>query len=487
MSSQRERALNRAASQISSSLGWSVVDYGGGRLLSFAAVIYIARVIGAIGFGTYSIFVSAAQTGSVLVECGSASYGTREIAQRYPKHEETVWSITHFRMRMALIGAALVGLALALLPAFRRYEYIALATCGYLIAFSLALDWYYAGLRLFRPIAVANLCKGAAFLTGCLFLVRDSSSLHIAVAMYAAAPLVAVVVLALHSSRSLGLNPFRGVHLAHGLLVGRESVSFAGISLATTLYPAVPLYMLAWIGGMQQVGSFSAAQRPVLIAASSVLPIAAGFYPFICRSYADPDGFRASQALFQHVALILTVPVAIVVMTDGDCVMRLLYGTSYLQAFWPFRIMSLMIPLCALRLTFTHPLLGGHRQRVVAAIALGATAATAVLVYALFRSFGLSGAAWAVVSGEALFAGLSMTSARSLLGIPPLASGWRPIALSSCLMTVPLLLLHHGIVSMVVSIAIYAAAILASDEQAKHLGLALIDRMFRLAGSDTIA
>jgi O-antigen/teichoic acid export membrane protein len=239
---------------------------------------------------------------------------------------------------------------------------------------------------------------------------------------------------------------------------------------------------------MKEVGIFSAAQRPVLIAASVALPLASSFYPLICQSYVDPERFRESQALFQHVVLVLTIPAAILGAANGDYVMHVLYGNSYLQAHGLFRIMSLVIPLSAMRLTYTHPLLASHRQSVAAAIAFKAGVATALLVYVFFRAFGLMGAAWAIVLGEVLFMALATMYAYRLLRIPPYTPACGPIVLGACLMVIPMLVPGPRALCTIVAAGVYAAVILGLDGLGKEMLMAVVNRITKSSiGEGTVA
>jgi O-antigen/teichoic acid export membrane protein len=165
--------------------------------------------------------------------------------------------------------------------------------------------------------------------------------------------------------------------------------------------------------------------------------------------------------------LILTVPLGVICFCYGGYLMSILYGRSYMDAHWPFRVMSLVIPLCALRLTFTHPLLASHRQNVVAALAVNATLATALLSYVLFLAWGALGVAWAVVFGEAFFTVSAMLSARRLLSIHAFTSAWFPIGLAACMMMLAALVPVQPIIRIAISVGLFSMVILAFDDLAK--------------------
>jgi O-antigen/teichoic acid export membrane protein len=332
---------------------------------------------------------------------------------------------------------------------------------------------------MFRPIAVANLCKGMALVAGCVLLVKGPADLVWAIAMYAAAPLIATAILAGHSCRKLHVNAFGKPRLSDMISGGRQSIAFAGISMGAALYGVIPLYVLAWLGGMEQVGIFSAAQRPVLIAASTVMPLATTFYPLISENYRNPEKFRAFQSLFQHLVLILTVPLVILAVSNGDYVMSLLYGNKYADAHVLFRVMSLVIPLSALRLTFSHPLLAGHRQGVAAANAFKAAAATALFACAFVVPWGAVGAACATVAGEAFFTALSMVTARRLFSVPLPRADCRPIALAACAMTAMAVIPGPRMFWIGLSAAVFAAMILAFDGLAKDARRMVVNRLLK--------
>jgi len=472
-SSEKSRGRRR----VFNSVCWSLADYGFGRVFSFAATVYVARVVGTVAFGLYSVAVSFAQTAGVFVEFGTSAYGTRQVAQQYPNHAKDVGSITYLRLSMAVIVSVVCCLVICFLPSFASYRVPLLAACGYLISFSLAQDWYFGGLRLFRLTAVANLLKGAGLLLGCLLLVRRPQDVPLALIMYAFAPLISAGFLMLYSCRRLRMNPFSNPDYLAMLASGRRSLAFAGNSLGLALYQVAPIYVLLWLGTMGQVGTFSAAQRPVLIAASAVLPLSSSFYPYISEDYANPRRFRESQNLFQHLVLIFTVPLGVICFCYGGYLMSILYGRSYIEAQWPFQVMSLVIPLCALRLTFTHPLLASHRQNVVAALAVKATVATALLSYVLFLAWGAQGIAWAVVFGEAFFTVAAMHSARRLLSLPVFTPAWFPVGLAACAMSLAALVPVQPIIRIAMSVTLFSIVMLAFDDLAKRTAQIILGRL----------
>lgn len=465
--------------QVAKGCWWSLVDYGGGRLLSFLAFLYVARVLGATSLGVYALCVAVAQSASVFVESGTTIYGIREIAQCRDDEERLVASITYARIITALIVTAIAVPVICLVPALAKYKFPLVAASGYLLSFSLAQDWHYAGRRLFRMIAIANLAKGSALVGSCLLLVRGPRDLTTAVVLYSAAPLVTVAILMWHSCWRLKVNPFGQLNLADIVKRVRGTFAFAGISLGGALYTAAPLYMLAWLGTMEQTGIFSAAQRPIVLAASAALPLSQAFYPFISESYSDRAKFQASQALFQRVIAILTIPILIVAISNAGYIIHLLYGSRYQEAGGAFRIMSLIILLSAMRLTFTHMLIAGHHQNIVAVNAFKAAAATLVMTGVLTHFWGPTGTAWGMALGETVLMGLSMFYARLLFSVPVFPQGAWSIGLAAVAMLIVAVLPGPRLLLIGTSLIVFAAVLLAVDRFARGICVLAVTKFRR--------
>ena len=443
---------------------WSVADYGGGRALSFVATVYAARVLGLAGFGVYAIAVAFAQTATLFVDFGTTAYGIREIAQRVPDRPRILSTVTYLRLLTAVTGGSLCAAAIAMLPSLAEYRAAMLIACIYFITYGMTQEWFYAGSLMFRPIALSNLVRGATCLLLQVSLVRSAKDTSRAVLIYAATPAVSALYLHIYSIVVLRLNAFAVPRLRDIYHAIRHSLMFLTSSACISLFGSMPTYVLGIFGSVTQVGSFAAANRPIVVASSMVLPLSNVCYPLIAGCHQDPDDFAAAQRLFRHVVVLLVTPVTILLLWFGGPIIVGLYGPKYAAAVGIFRLMALVIPSSALRLTYSHPLLASGKEGVLAtcsALGLGVTTAVAL---ALVPVAGIWGAAIAAVSGEYALSLSCYFCARRYVsaGAPPFAN-WS-VAFAGISMVAACAIPLASIPRMALAALVFAVVTLKFDE-----------------------
>ncbi len=443
---------------------WSIADYGGGRLLSFVATVYVARVAGPASFGVYAIAIAFAQTATLFVDFGTTAYGIREVAQHPSDRPRILSTITYLRLLTAVIGGSLCGVVIAMLPAVAEYREALLIACIYFLTYGMSQDWFYAGSLMFRPIALANLLRGAACLILQVLLVRTGRDIPRAVLIYSAVPALSAICLHLYSVVVLRVNAFAIPRARDLYRAIRHSMRFLTSSACISLFGSMPTYVLGFLGSATEVGSFAAANRPIVMASSMVLPLSSVCYPLISGCHENADDFAAAQRLFRHVTMLLVTPVTILLLWFSGPIVVDLYGPRYAGAVDIFRLMALVVPSSALRLTYSHPLMASGKEGVIAwcsALTLGVTAVTAL---ALVPSEGSWGAAIAAVAGEYVLSLSCYFFARRYASAEaPSLGGWS-VACAGLAMLVACIVPLPPIPRMALASVVFALMILILDE-----------------------
>lgn len=438
---------------------WSIADYGGGRLLSFIATVYVARVVGPASFGVYAIAIAFAQTATLFVDFGTTAYGIREVAQHPSDRQRILSTITYLRLLTAITGGSLCGVVIAVLPSIAEYREALLIACIYFVTYGVAQDWFYAGSLMFRPIALSNLLRGAACLLLQILFVKTGRDIPHAVLIYAAAPALSAISLHLYSITALRINAFAIPRLRDLYAAIRHSTKFLTSSACISLFGSMPTYILGFLGSTAEVGTFAAANRPIVMASSMVLPLSSVCYPLISGCHEHPDDFAAAQRLFRHVTMLLVTPVTILLLWFSGPIVVDLYGPRYASAVDIFRLMALVVPSSALRLTYSHPLIASGKEGVIAWCSAVTLIVTTVTALALVPSEGSWGAAIAAVVGEYVLSLSCYFFARRYASAEaPSLGGWSVACagfamLAACLVPIPPIL-RMGLAAVVFTLMI---------------------------------
>ncbi|MEO6527274.1 MAG: flippase [Gemmatimonadaceae bacterium] len=442
------------------------------QLLGFVLLAYLARVLGADGFGLLT-YATAVTTGVVsLQEAGTDSWGIREVSRDPGRLRIVLGAVLGARLSMAAVaGSALAVYAVHGVIAARAADaphpmraWALLFGCVSVAAGALQTSWAYRAMERVIPVAAANVIQRALAVGLVLGFVHSSTNAPRAVLLQGASELVVAVVLLLglrHLVVGVGVRPAWDGALARRAV--KEAWPMGASRMTRAGVVALTVGILAHTSTNATVGHYGAANRLVmaLLTVSAVFSMAV--MPSIVRACARGIGATQTVSAAQRLLIALYLPVVVGGVLLARPIMTWLFGVEFTSSALPLRLLILSLPFSALSDPLRSVLLALHRQADILRAVAGAATVTIVSGLVLCPRFGAEGASSAVLAGEVTLFALTWISVRRHgVQLPIVEPLLRPLVAVVVMATAVQLLGNHELVSIILASAVvYVAVLLA--------------------------
>lgn len=400
------------------------------RILSFLALIYLARVLGVDSYGVVEFSLSVAIYLQAFTEGGLDLWATREVAQgKSVMH--LVGQVVPLRLLLGIVG--LTGLLL-LLPLFPDYPQLGLLLALFgLRTLSQALDlrWVFMGQEKMRTVAVGLVIAQVIFAGAVFGLVRGPSDVlwvpivqlagNLAMAGYFYYRFASSHGALLVRPRFQGLKDALGPSFTLGASRGLALLSFNFDTL-----------LLGFLISSTAVGLYSAAYRPLTAILTVSATYGLGLFPALSRSFSQNEGeFRELALRSLRLMAVCATTIGVGGYFLAGPVIGLLFGPSYGDAAPVLQVLSWSAMLVVLRVTLRQALAASGHQRLDLVCAASATSVNVGLNLLLIPLFGILGAAVATLLSELLWVSAAIAASARIIPAPvilmqlarPLAAG----------------------------------------------------------------
>jgi O-antigen/teichoic acid export membrane protein len=398
----------------------------GARVLAFGASVYLARVLGADGYGVVAVAMAVTLYLSNLVDFGVETLCVQRVAGAPDRAGETAGVYLPGRLVAALVaGGVAAGTALWLLPGLEgRVVSLFLLT---LVPVALSTRWVHLGLERTGAVALGRVGGEATVLVLVLVLVRGADGI-------AAVPVIQFLGDMLAAGWLWTRLAAAGVHVRLRWDLGRvrsyvkDAWPLVGHSLLGLVIYNSDLLFLRAFQGRAEVGWYAAAYALVSFLLNVGWAYGQSLLPTLTRL--DREGgdvtglFRT--ALAQVFAVILPIAVGGAMVSGG--LILAVFGGDYAPAAPALAILVWSVPLSLVRSVSIVALISRERQDLVLRTTTSSAVVNLVLNLILIPRFGLLGAAGATVITEAQRAVLALVFTRRL-GFPrlPVERFWKPL------------------------------------------------------------
>ena len=443
-----------------------------GDLFTFVLFVALSRRFGAEGIGTYSFAMTLTGTVGIVAEFGLSALCIKEVSRLSGSLSDEIGRYLSVRL---LLSCVLFAVFFAVLP-FTPWSYetkLIIALLGvYTVAKVLGAGIHVVFLAREKTHAVAGLeilLKAGAAIAGISVIVAGGD-LALAVAALAVAALLNLFVSGGVLIRSYGvpplLLPWRRVKATI-----RDAVPHALSAIIFQINPGIVILSLGFVLGEIAVGVYSVSYKVVFVAATIPHFIALSLFPTASSLFATSKAkFRS---LFNHsasVAVLLGVPAAAGLWLIAPQLIVLLYGESFLESAPILRLLSFVLLVAFLSRIMGVFLIAGERQvEKTRAEGIG-VGVTCVLLLILIPSFGVAGAAAAIVISETAVVVLYLFRLNQLVGWPNLRGRVAISCIGVAAFFIPLTLVNPIPVGVVIPVAIivYGLILMVFRETREH-------------------
>lgn len=367
---------------------------------SFVLQLVIARQLGVLGLGQYTIALAYLNVCQVLTELGLPALLVRDLAQM-------PWlRRSYFRLAVGIqIGAGFLiwgGLMLVttLLPfsaAAQTVLWIVGASLPFYAVTSVTQTIFQAGERMELVMGVELLINTCILLLSVVVIVWGGTTQALAVVLVVTQIISATLGLVLLKRSGLFALPQEPLHWQWSLL-WRRAGPFYGLALADVLLQRMDIVLLSIIGGEAVTGIYGAAYNLVRVGLKLVQNFWAALYPTLSRLYRQaPQHYTRLCNFSLRYALLCLLAVAALGIGVTHHALGLIYGAGYHEAAFVLEILIWSAPLYLLE-NYTQTLLMVEHRPFQSLLITGLHLVTLVCLMPLLTPpLAATGAAWAVL------------------------------------------------------------------------------------------
>jgi O-antigen/teichoic acid export membrane protein len=455
--------------------------YGGATLLGLISQPLLARHLGRVGYGRYTLAVVIATIATGFADGGVSVVALREYTSLAGNDREN--AMANMLGIRTVFNTASIACALAFVLIAGYPATILIATVLAVSGLALQITQMLVAVPLqgelrFGWVATADLLRQFVSTVLIVALVIAGAGLLPLVAVLIPANIAALVLTRITVRGKMPRLPRFQLTVSLPLL--RDTVPFAiAIALSVTYY-RLGVVLVSLISGTEQLGIFSYSYRivEVLVGLPSIVIGAA--YPILVRaSTTDLERFARTTRRIFELAVIVGVWLVVCIELGASFGVEVIGGHAAAPAAAVLRIQGLAVMGTFVAASLSFPLLAVRGYRGIMYANAGGLAATLVAGVVLIPTLGARGAAVGTVAGElalALASGVALFRARRGLGLQ-----WVAIPVSAAAGAISLaagrLVGINPLVQIVVATVVYAIVLAVLGRFPPEVGHALrIDR-----------
>lgn len=387
-----------------------------GRLLRVILIFYAARVLGAAGYGVFSYMTSLGAILTVFSDSGLSAILIREGAT--DEHQRRIYFATSFFIKLVVIAVSFLIVVFVApkitnipIPDALLYAVGTLIVFDALRVFGNAI--FRAEERMQRE-AAANILTQLVILLSGFYILRVAPSpenLAMAYALGSAVGLIAVAYMVRSYIR--GIFTFFRKELVSKIIIAGWPLGFSAIFGG--LLVNMDTVMIGWFLNAEQVGYYSAAQKP--IAFLYLLPafIVGGLLPVMSR-YAKTDLHKFTEVMQRGLlmTILLAYPLVVGIALNAESIITLVYGQDFVSAVPPMIVLSLTLLVTFPGSVIMYAIFAFDRHREMVTMWIVGTLLNALLNIGLIPLIGPVGAAISSLVTQLLVTGVFWQKMRKI-------------------------------------------------------------------------
>jgi len=423
----------------SSTVFWNFLAVGSGeaiaRLVAFAGLLFVARQVGAGGYGVISFAAGVTLYLTRVADFGIDTLGTVEIARHPDEISRRASAILTMRLVItAMLTVATIAVALLFLPEPDRTVFAVFALT--LPPIAAGTKWIHIGLEAARPVGVWRVIGELVTLSLVLLIVRDTSHLWRLPAANAVGDVVAATVLFWLLKRRRYTFQFRW-DPALAVPIFRRALPLVAQMIAVLFIYNSGVIFLRVLSSTEMVGYYAAAYTLLSFTENICTLYGMTLLPTLTRL-----GNRTLEERgLYHTALAQVFAVALPVSVGGmflaPAIIHLAFGAAYAYSGGILQILIWAVLPFALRIVSAAALIANGHQNLAWRATAYAVVANLALNLVLIQAYGGPGAAVATIVTEILAGGWTFYYChRHGLSIAEGRRFWRPLVAAATMSAV---------------------------------------------------
>ena len=367
------------------------------NILSFFALLYIARYLGPEKYGMYTFVFAFIYFFSFIPDMGIHQILVREAAKEPEKVGKLIGNGTIMQICLSLVALFLAVVLINVMnfpPSTKNALYV--ASLGLLISGTGAYGIIYEAKLRMEYSLLFNLANRIVFLVFVFLAITNNSSLNVFIFASVSATFIHNLLMILFAKKLVKVSFDIDLPLIKQLL--KEAIPIAIASVFTIIYFRIDVLMLSFLRGDTEVGLYSAAYR--LTEALVFLPtvITTSTFPLMSKYYKDSfDSFSFAYARTFKYLFATGLLIAVLVTFASDKIISIVYGPEYQSSAIALQILIWTTAIMFIITLISTTCISSGNQQIVSKRALLAALLNIILNLILIPWISYTGAAIATV------------------------------------------------------------------------------------------
>ena len=394
---------------------WLFSGQFSGRLVKAGLMIYAARVLGAASWGAFSYALSLATALTIFSDVGVNSLITRELVKKPEsrlRYVSTAFFIKIFVLALLLSAAVIFRNHLTNLPEAAGLITIVI----FIVLFDSFRDLGAAVSRSMEKMeieALANFLTNLAIVVfGFLFLASNPTSRNLALGYALGTAFGFLVMLFFLRKHLAGIFSHFRKELVRPIL--SSALPFGIIGFMGPIMLNTDVLILGWLRSAEELGFYSAAQRPIQFLYAIPILIAAAFFPSLARLTVSKENFRRTFEQGLKLLFLLSLPMALGGAILAKPIIETLYTSLYLPAAQSFAVLSLTLAVVFPSVIVANAIFAYDKQKSFFIYAGLGVLGNAVLDLLLIPIFGIVGSALATLTNQIIINGYAWSRMKKI-------------------------------------------------------------------------
>jgi O-antigen/teichoic acid export membrane protein len=367
------------------------------NILSFFALLYIARYLGPEKYGMYTFAFAFIYFFSFIPDMGIHQILVREAAKEPEKAGKLIGNGTIMQICLSLVALFLAFVLINVInfpPSTKSALYI--ASLGLLITGTGAYGIIYEAKLRMEYSLLFNLANRIVFLVFIFLAIANNLELNVFIFASVLATFIHNLLMILFAKKLVNVSFDVDLSLMKQLV--KEAIPIAIASVFTVIYFRIDVLMLSFLRGNIEVGIYSAAYR--LTEALVFLPtvITTSTFPLMSKYYKDSfDSFSFAYTRTFKYLFATGLLIAVLVTFASDKIIFLAYGLKYQSSAIALQILIWSTAIMFITTLISTTCVSSGNQQIVSKRALLAALLNVILNLILIPWIGYIGAAIATV------------------------------------------------------------------------------------------
>jgi O-antigen/teichoic acid export membrane protein len=307
-------------------------------LMGFFYVMYMARYLGAAGYGILSFAIAFTGIFAVFGDLGLQWLTTREVARDKSLAPKYLANVTLMKIILAAVTFGLIALIINLMD-YPQETIRVVYLLGLYIVFTAFTQMLYSLFQAFERMefqAIGQILSAALIIGGVMFAVRHDFSVVGFASLYVIASAIALgyscAVMKLKFSNLASASAAKAMEFDWSFwkTTIKEALPFGLGAMFVIVFSSVDAVMLSSMKGDEVVGWYRAAYA--VVAALGFLPsgFSTAMFPIMSGFHvSSQDALRLSYERFLKYMLVLAVPIGVGTTLLANRIILLIFGDGY--------------------------------------------------------------------------------------------------------------------------------------------------------------